>query len=199
MERYDVVIAGGGVAGLSCALTLSSSKGKGQWAEGRRFLVIDSGKSDLLKAMLNNVPGIPAGTTGKKALEDLAAQALAFGNVEIVKGSVKKVEGARPAFIVHTEDGSAYESEIVVLATGFHSFDADVAGVRVVPHANSPKEGRVMIVVNPDSTVRDGLYVAGILAGVSTMYATAAGSGTQVACTILSGWAGKKTVVHDRV
>ncbi|MFN3786958.1 MAG: FAD-dependent oxidoreductase, partial [Sulfurihydrogenibium azorense] len=66
MERYDVVIVGGGPAGLSCALTLASAKGHFEWGENRKYLVIDNDSSDLLKAQLYNVPGLPQGILGRE-------------------------------------------------------------------------------------------------------------------------------------
>jgi len=196
--KYDVLIVGGGVAGLSCALTLVSAKGKFDWANGRRYLVIDNQSSDLLKAMLNNVPGVKQGTLGKNLLEDIRNQIRSYGDdVEFKNGRVVKIEGEKGNFKVYLEDNTYYEADIVVLATGFHEFNIQVDGVEVVENKKSPRPGKIMIKTDEDQKVRDGLYVAGLLAGVSTMFACAAGSGVQVACNIQALWAGKNVVVHD--
>ena len=197
--RYDVVIVGGGPAGLSCALTLASSQGRGwKWAEGKKFLVIDEGNSDLNKAMLKNVPGIPIGTLGPELLEKIREQIKELNDsVEIKQGKVVKVEGEKGNFKVYTESGEVYEAEYVVLAPGFHKFEIECEGVEVVDNPKSPKPGRVMVKHDGDYKVREGLFVAGLLAGVSSMFTAAAGSGVQVAINILSEWAGKPIVIHD--
>ncbi|MDQ7056608.1 MAG: hypothetical protein Q9M89_09245 [Persephonella sp.] len=53
------------------------------------------------------------------------------------------------------------------------------------------------MIKNSDGKVRDGLFVAGLVAGAPTMYTSASGCGAEVACDILSEWAGKTVVVHD--
>ncbi|WP_459775233.1 NAD(P)/FAD-dependent oxidoreductase [Aquifex pyrophilus] len=197
--RYDVVIVGGGASGLACAITLASSQGRGwEWAEGRKFLVIDNGKSDLNRALLKNAPGVPVETLGTELLEKLREQAKALSeNVDFVEDTVVKVEGEKGSFKVHTQSGNVYEAEYVVLASGFHKFEIECEGVEVVDNPKSPKPGRVMIKHDGDYKVREGLYVAGLLAGVSSMFTAAAGSGVQVAINILSEWAGKPIVIHD--
>ncbi|NPB06573.1 MAG: NAD(P)/FAD-dependent oxidoreductase [Aquificae bacterium] len=197
--RWDVVIVGGGPAGLSCALTLASAQGRGwEWVDGRRFLVVDEGESDLKKALLNNAPGVPLGTKGAELLEQLRRQVKALSEaVEIKQGKVVKVEGSRGSFKVYEEDGTLHEAEVVVLATGFQKFELECPDCKVKENPKSPKPGRVMVEHDGDYRVKDGLFVAGLLAGVSSMFATAAGSGVQVAVNILSEWAGKPVVVHD--
>lgn len=197
--RYDVVTVGGGPAGLACALTLASSQGRGwEWAEGKKFLVIDNGRSDLNKAMLDNVPGIPMGTLGPELLEKIREQIKATNDsVEFLEDTVTKVEGEKGNFKVHTQSGKVFEAEYVVLASGFHKFEIECEGVEVVDNPKSPKPGRVMVKHDGDYKVREGLFVAGLLAGVSSMYTAAAGSGVQVAINILSEWAGKPIVIHD--
>lgn len=195
--KYDVIIVGGGVAGLSCALTLGSMKGHFEWAENKKFLMIDNNSSDLLKALLNNVPGIQKGTLGRDAIKSLREQVKSYGNVDIVFGRVVEVSGEKGNFTVHLEDGSSFQSDYVVIATGFHKFDIKCDGIEVVENLKSPRSGKVQVKVDSESRAKDGLYVAGLLAGVSTMYACASGSGVQVACNIMAEYAGKNVVVHD--
>jgi len=70
--RYDVVVIGGGASGLACVLTLASARGRGwEWAEDRRYLLLDTGRSDMNRALFRNVPGVREGTYGKDLLKKL--------------------------------------------------------------------------------------------------------------------------------
>ncbi|NPA13044.1 MAG: NAD(P)/FAD-dependent oxidoreductase [Aquificae bacterium] len=195
MSKYSVIIVGGGVAGLTCGITLASAKGKFDFMEDKRFLILYEDYSDLYKALLNNVPGIPKGTKGKELINYIRQQASQFDNLELIKEKVIRIEGKAGDFTVFTDQNS-YKGEIIVLATGFHKFDIQGLDIQVVPHKKSPRPGKIMI-PNDDYKVKDGVYVAGLLAGVITMYASASGSGAEVGCKILSQWAGKTVVVHD--
>jgi len=195
---YDVVIVGGGASGLSCALTLVSSRGRGwEWAEGRRYLVLDTGRSDMNRAMFNNVPGIERGTTGKELLERMKEQIKGFGGCDFKEERVKRIEGIEGGYRVLTEAGKGYTCEQVVLASGFHRFEIEVEGVEVVENPYSPKPGRVMVKHDGNFRVKEGLWVCGLLAGAVSMFTAAAGTGVQVAINILSQWAGKRIVIHD--
>ncbi len=196
--RYDVIIVGGGASGLSCALTLASAKGRGwEWAEDRRYLVLDTGRSDMNRALFKNVPGIEQGVLGKEIIDRIREQIKSYGGVDFVEDRAVSVKGERGSFLVRTEGGREFESEFVVLASGFHRFDIECDGVEVVENPKSPKPGRVMIRHDGDFKVREGLYVAGLLAGASSMFTCAAGTGVQVAINILSEWAGRPVVIHD--
>ncbi len=195
---YDVAIIGGGASGLACALTLVSAKGRGwEWAENRRYLLIDANSSDLRKALLNNVPGVGMGTLGNELLKRIRSQIESYGGVDFVKDSVVRIERFEKGFKITTKSGESLEAQNVVLATGFHSFDIEGLDVEVVDNPKSPKPGRVMIKHDGDFKVSEGLWVAGLLAGASSMFTTAAGTGVQVAINILSQWAGKPVVIHD--
>ena len=191
---YSVAVVGGGVTGLSCALTLADGAKRFDFAKGKKFLVVDSGSSDVLKAVLNNVPGVKKGTTGEEYLEFLKTQVEEFEDVNLVEGEVSEVTGSKGSFKITLSDGREFEAEIVVFATGFHSFDIKTDLVEVVPHPRSPRPGKISL--KPKA---EGVYVAGLAAGEITMVAVASGSGVDVACRILSEWAGKVVVGHDRI
>ena len=91
MQKYDVIIIGGGVSGLSCAITLGSAGPKMELAADKKVLVIDAGKSHLNMAELHNVPGVAEGTKGPELLASLAQRAEDYENVSIMRGSVASV------------------------------------------------------------------------------------------------------------
>ncbi|MGC8650719.1 MAG: FAD-dependent oxidoreductase [Hydrogenobaculum sp.] len=202
--RYDIVIVGGGPAGLSCAITIGSAvEHDMEFAKGKKVLVIDNGNSDLKSAKLNNVPGVKRGTLGKELLEDIKNQAKEYACVEILEDTVQKIL-KNNGFVVQTASGNTFEADLVVLASGFKAFNIEGIELDVVENPLSPKPGRVMIktsksyeALDKNANVVENLYVAGLLAGFSSMFSCAAGSGVQVGINILNKYAGKPIVIHD--
>lgn len=197
MNKYDVIIIGGGAAGLSCALTLGSTQGKGEWAENRSILFLDAGRSDILGARFYNAAGLPSGILGLELLQNIRSQLTRYEQVHQKEGMVTQVTGEKGNFSVSVESGENFLADAIVLATGFHGFKIEGLGLEVVENKKSYKENKIQI-EHTDFLVRPGLYVAGLLAGVSSQFIIAAGSGAQVACNIMAEWAGKNTVVHDK-
>ena len=71
---FDVLIIGGGVSGVSCALVVGSAHKK-PYAEGKRTGIFTHQKtSSLQDALFNNAYGIAPGTLGKDLMETSLAQ-----------------------------------------------------------------------------------------------------------------------------
>ncbi|MGP1449774.1 MAG: FAD-dependent oxidoreductase [Wolinella sp.] len=192
---YDVAIVGGGVAGLSAALTLATLEGVKGW-EPLKVVVIDAQKSDLLKAELYNVPMLKQGIAGKDALASLNAQVAECKNAQIVQDEVVEISGQKGAFTLKGGSDS-YSAKYVILATGAHKFEIALEGATVVPHTLMPRDGMVALKTTGRNEVKSGVYAAGLVAGVTTMFACASGSGVESACAILSDIAGKVAIIHD--
>jgi thioredoxin reductase len=196
LAMYDVIIVGGGASGLACALTLASSRGRGwSWAEGRTYLVFDTGESDLHKAYLKNVPGVQP-MTGTRLLEVIREQIKDWGGVEFSNEKVVEIKKDGEVYKVYTETGKEYSAKYVVLAGGFKEFSIKGLELEVVENPKSPKPGRVMI-KHRDFEAMPNLFVVGTLAGLSSHFTSCAGSGVEVAIEILSRMAGKRIVIHD--
>lgn len=194
--NYDVIIVGGGASGLSCALTLLSSRGRGwDWAENRRYLLFDTDRSDLRKAFLKNVPGLEP-ILGTELLQRIRKQLEEWGGMDILQEEVVRVEKKDGIYQVESSSGKTFTSEYLVLACGFHSFNIQGLQVELLENPKSPKPGRVMI-KHRDYEVDRNLFVVGTLAGLSSHFTSCAGSGVEVAIEILSRFASKRVVIHD--
>ena len=64
MTDFDVLIIGGGVAGMQCALILGSAKGKVFAADKNIGIIMHQKASHLQNALFNNALGIKPGTFG---------------------------------------------------------------------------------------------------------------------------------------
>lgn len=196
----DVMIIGGGVAGMSCALVLGSAQFK-PFAKDKKIGIVMHQKSSALDgALFNNVLGIAPGTTGKEILEKGKKQ-LSETYPHVVQIEKEKVISVIPSalgFILKTNKAT-YQSKIVVVAVGpSNLFNIDGLNQFVEPHQNLPARKNRIQLKNKDHKIVDNLYVTGVLAGWRSQFATAAGSGAHVATDILTIWNGGQTaMVHD--
>ena len=108
---HDIIIVGGGPAGLTAAVYALRA--------GKTVLVIEKssfGGQIAFSPKVENIPGTIE-ISGAEFAEQLTEQALNLGaDVELEK--VVRVEKTAEGFLVHTEEGSAFEGRSVILALG---------------------------------------------------------------------------------
>ena len=198
----DVLIIGGGVAGVSCALVLGSAHKKAFAVDKKIAIITHQKTSSLQEALFNNAYGIPAGKLGSELLTESVTQlAELYPDVlQIDDEKVMSVSGNYPDFIV-TTNKNTYTTKNIVVAIGYsNTFMIDGLMQYVEDHRKTlPAKNRIQL-KNIDNKVADGIYVAGTLAGTRSQLSIAAGSGAAVATDILTDWNnGIHSQSHDKV
>ena len=199
---FDVLIIGGGVSGMSCALVLGSAKNKPFVTEKTIGVIAHQKNSNLQEAVLNNVYGISPGKLGSDLLlESIQHLSETYPHItQISSEKVLKIEGESPEFTI-TTNKNTYKSKMVVIGIGAaNTFAIEGLMHYVEPHQKAPTEKHRIQLKNTDHKVAEGIYVAGTLAGSRSQVAIAAGSGAAVATDILTLWnGGNHTQVHDSI
>ena len=198
---FDVLIVGGGAAGMSCALVLGSANKRPYVIDKHIGIFTHDKASHLQTALFNNVLGLQPGTTGASILESGKEQlANLYPNItQIDKEKVLEIERASKVFQVKTNKAT-YTSKIVVIAVGYTNL-LTIKGLElyIKPHPRTAPEKNRIWLVNKDHLIAENLYVAGTLAGWRSQFAMASGSGAHVATDILTLWNdGNHTKVHDK-
>lgn len=199
---FDVLIIGGGAAGMSCALVVGSGLSK-PFAEGKKAgIIMHQKSSNLNTALFNNVLGISPGTSGREIL--VSGQKQLEKNYpevsQIHKEKVLEIDFLDNAFRVVTNK-NAYTAAKVVVAVGYTNL-LRIKGLEpfVIPHKKAKTSKDRIQLKNEDHLVTKGLYVAGTLAGWRSQFSIACGSGASVATDILTDWnQGEHTKVHDKI
>ncbi len=199
---FDVIIIGGGVSGVSCALVLGSAHKK-TFAQDKKIGIITHQKtSSLQEALFNNVYGISPGKLGSELLtESLDHLESVYPHItQIEEEKVLKIEGQHPNFTIFTNK-NAYKAKNVVIGIGAsNTFAIEGVTQYLEPHKKSVVEKQRVQLKNIDHKVADGLYVIGTLAGHRSQLAIAAGSGASVATDILTLWNdGISSQIHDAI
>jgi thioredoxin reductase (NADPH) len=118
---YDVIILGGGPAGLTAAIYTARFGLKTLIIEGKRL----GGKS-WGPHMIDNYPGFPEGITGTALIERFVEQAKKFGT-EFKKETVVSLLPVGGSQMVQTR-GGVYDAKAVVVATGIQRKQLSVPG-----------------------------------------------------------------------
>lgn len=198
---FDVLIIGGGAAGLSCALVLGSAQNKVFAKDKKIGIIVHQRTSHLQNAVFNNMLGLAPGTTGQSILDSGKAQlsTLYPHVVQIENEKVIQLTKVDDHYVI-TTNKSSYPSRLVVIAVGYTNL-INIKGLEsyIEPHPKAVKEKERIWLKNDNHLVDDGLYVAGTLAGWRSQFAIASGSGAQVATDILTLWNdGIDSHVHDK-
>jgi thioredoxin reductase len=199
---YDVLIIGGGVSGMSCALILGSAHNKPFVTDKKIGIIAHQKASSLQDALFNNAYGIPAGKLGSELLtESVDHLNQLYPHIDQILGEkVMKIEGKAGNFSVITNKNT-YQTKIIVIGIGAgNPFTIEGLEEYVMPHQKViPEKNRIQL-RNIDHKVTEGIYVTGTLAGWRSQLAIAAGSGAAVATDILTLWNGGIHVqVHDSI
>ena len=110
-EEHEVIIIGGGPAGLTAGIYAGRSRLK--------TLIIEEsliGGLTALTAVIENYPGFPEGITGKELSKRLEEQAKKFG-VKIIEGSVLKVSLNGNWKIIETTNG-IFRAPALIICSG---------------------------------------------------------------------------------
>jgi thioredoxin reductase (NADPH) len=121
MARYEVVIIGGGPAGLTAGLYTSRA--------GLKSLLLERGMlgGQMVNATLvENYPGFPEGIAGPELGSLMHQQAVRYG-LEVVTAEVTGITPGQPYYIISTTEGSL-EASAVIIAAGSEFRKLEVTG-----------------------------------------------------------------------
>jgi thioredoxin reductase (NADPH) len=171
---YDVIILGGGAAGLSAGLYTCRAMLK--------TLILESlgcGGQILVTDMIDNYPGFPEGIRGPELSQYMCAQTERFG-AEIKYEEVSGLDDLdKPAKIVNTSDGS-YTAKTLIIATGGSHNKLGVPGEEeyagrgvsycAVCDANFFKGEDVVVVGGGDAAMDEGEYLTSLVNQVTVVH-----------------------------
>ena len=209
---FDVLIIGGGVSGMSCALVLGSAKNKPFVIDKKIGVITHQKTSSLQEAIINNAYGITPGKLGSDLLiESVQHLSETYPHItQIPSEKILKIEAeftssVRPSSscpeITITTNKNTYYSKTIVMAIGYsNTFDIEGLMEYVEPHQKTLAEKQRIQLKNIDHRVAEGIYVTGTLAGWRSQVAIASGSGAAVATDIITLWnGGIQTQSHDSI
>lgn len=161
-ELYDLVIIGGGPAGLSAGIYGGRAKMK--------TLIIEKGALGGRAFTTREIVNYPAGgaTTGPELMDKMAEHCKSFG-VEFTKEEVKSVDFSGDIKVLKTKKNE-YKAKAVIVATGTEARVLGIPGERELTgmgvaycatcDAEFTEGQDVVVVGSGDQAIEEGMYIA---------------------------------------
>ena len=124
---YDVIVIGGGPAGLATAVYAAS--------EGLRTVLVEShaaGGQAGTSSLIENYLGFPAGVTGADLAQRATAQARRFGAELITGQEIVSLRREDPYRVAVLADGTELTAYSVVITTGMSARTLEVPGLELL-------------------------------------------------------------------
>jgi len=165
MERYEVVIIGGGPAGLTAGIYVARSRLQAVLLEAAF-----PGGNAALTDQIDNYPGFPFGVSGPELADRFRQQAERFG-LKIKTTEAKRVTVEGDLKKIETDQGS-FLADVVIIAAGVRRRELEAPGERELvgkgvsycATCDGPffENRTVAVVGGGDSAVEEALYLAGL-------------------------------------
>jgi thioredoxin reductase (NADPH) len=170
-ELYDIIIVGGGPAGLAAGIYGSRSRLK--------TVILSKGKPGGQAATtqeLENYPGFSRGTTGPALMESMAQHAISFGT-EILREEVVDLDLDGEIKVIKTRSKNEYRSKTVILAPGAEPRSLNIRGEHSLRgkgvsfcatcDADFFEDLDVVVVGNGDAAIEEAMYLTKFAAMVT--------------------------------
>jgi len=173
MEHYDIVIVGGGMAGLSAALYAGWLGHKVLLAERQMF-----GGQIVNADQVENYPGFPEGILGADLVSQVRTQALKFG-AKMQYLEITSIEKQHEAFVLGANEDT-YGAQSVIVATGGNprhlgiKGEVELEGLGVSRCATCDgaffADKPVAVIGGGDTALDEALFLAGIASKVTIIH-----------------------------
>ncbi len=174
VSSYDIVVLGGGPAGLTAGLYA----GRG----GLRAAIVEKLAPGGLLAnteRIDNYPGFPEGISGYELAQRMLAQAVRFG-AEIVSDEAAAIMFEPKSFTVALASGQSLKAKAAIVATGAVPKKLGVPGEQdllgkgvsycAVCDGAFFRNQEVVVIGGGDSAVQEALYLAGLCSRVTVVH-----------------------------
>ncbi len=160
--RYDVIIIGGGPAGLTAGLYASRARLKTLLIEE----LIPGGQAAVTHH-IENYPGFPGGISGERLMENFKRQAEGFG-LEIAQGRVERLAREGDYKNIYTKD-TEFLAKAVIIASGSRPNTLGVPGEekfkgRGVSYCATCdgaffRDAEIAVIGGGDSAIKEALFL----------------------------------------
>lgn len=188
---YDVIIIGGGVAGLSASLFTAKA--------GLKTLVLDKGQSQIKRvSSVQNIPGFPEGISGVDWIANTRKQVEKF-NVKINEETViEALKDENGLFEIKTEQEN-YQAKYLIIASNANEALISGFGLSLSPNSLIPNgKGKAVAMQNWNGeTEVENLYLAGLITELPSQVSVVLGHGAAVGITVASKEKEQPFMWHD--